>query len=316
MLAWVFFLAVLGVTMAIPMKRQMINIEQLRFPSGIAAAETLRALHSHGEKAVRAAKALGIAGLLAAVNQFWADGLRLIDKSNLVKLGATFDQRVVDEFNEAVFGKAWIDRTVMFAWDPIFIAAGALTGLRVSASMMLGGTLCWAVFVPILQHQGIITGHGVPRHRAMDALGRRGLHGHLRPALLRHAMAERAPGVRQSGQASSRAPKAGPSAKSTPSKRPMSWFLAGQVVSLVALAWLAHATFDMPVLAKRRGRAADLLPGPGGLPRDRRDRHDAGRRHGQGHAADLRRPQPGQHEHQPDERQHHGRRRHRRRPTC
>jgi uncharacterized oligopeptide transporter (OPT) family protein len=46
MLAWVFFIAVLGVTMAIPMKRQMINIEQLRFPSGIAAAETLRALHA------------------------------------------------------------------------------------------------------------------------------------------------------------------------------------------------------------------------------------------------------------------------------
>ena len=41
MLAWIFFLSVLGVTMAIPMKRQMINIEQLRFPSGIAAAETL-----------------------------------------------------------------------------------------------------------------------------------------------------------------------------------------------------------------------------------------------------------------------------------
>ena len=32
MLAWVFFLSVLGVTMAIPMKRQMINVEQLRFP--------------------------------------------------------------------------------------------------------------------------------------------------------------------------------------------------------------------------------------------------------------------------------------------
>ena len=39
MLAWVLFIAVLGVTMAIPMKRQMINIDQLRFPSGIAAAE-------------------------------------------------------------------------------------------------------------------------------------------------------------------------------------------------------------------------------------------------------------------------------------
>jgi len=31
MLAWVFLLSVLGVTMAIPMKRQMINVEQLRF---------------------------------------------------------------------------------------------------------------------------------------------------------------------------------------------------------------------------------------------------------------------------------------------
>ena len=56
-LPWVFFIAVLGVTMAIPMKRQMINIEQLRFPSGIAAAETLRALHAESSQGLRAAKA-------------------------------------------------------------------------------------------------------------------------------------------------------------------------------------------------------------------------------------------------------------------
>src|SRR5262249_32598851 len=53
MLAWVFFIAVLGVTMAIPMKQQMINIEQLRFPSGIAAAETLRALHAESAQGLR-----------------------------------------------------------------------------------------------------------------------------------------------------------------------------------------------------------------------------------------------------------------------
>jgi uncharacterized oligopeptide transporter (OPT) family protein len=62
MLAWVFLLSVLGVTMAIPMKRQMINVEQLRFPSGIAAAETLRALHSVGDRGRRSARALGWAG--------------------------------------------------------------------------------------------------------------------------------------------------------------------------------------------------------------------------------------------------------------
>jgi len=76
MLAWVFFIAVLGVTMAIPMKRQMINIEQLRFPSGIAAAETLRALHSKSSQGLRAAKALGLAGVIAAIDKVWAEGCR------------------------------------------------------------------------------------------------------------------------------------------------------------------------------------------------------------------------------------------------
>ena len=118
MLAWVFFLAVMGVTMAIPMKRQMINIEQLRFPSGIAAAETLRALHSHGAKAARAAKALGIAGMLAARRtSFWTDGLR---RSSAHKLEPFSLSALVDRFNEMVFGKAWIDRTVLFELGPDF----------------------------------------------------------------------------------------------------------------------------------------------------------------------------------------------------
>ena len=76
MLAWIFFLSVLGVTMAIPMKRQMINIEQLRFPSGIAAAETLRALHAAGDRGARSARALGWAGLGAVLGKFWAEGPR------------------------------------------------------------------------------------------------------------------------------------------------------------------------------------------------------------------------------------------------
>jgi len=149
--AWVFFLAVLGVTMAIPMKRQMVNIEQLRFPSGIAAAETLRALHSHGEKGMRAAKALGIAGAIAAVSQFLSDVLVLIKGSlEPFQIGS-----LVNQANAVLFGKAWMGRTVMFNWDPIFIAAGTITGMRVCLSMLISGTLCWAVFVPWVQATGL-----------------------------------------------------------------------------------------------------------------------------------------------------------------
>jgi uncharacterized oligopeptide transporter (OPT) family protein len=149
-LVWVFFLAVLGVTMAIPMKRQMVNIEQLRFPSGIAAAETLQALHSHGEKGMRAAKALGIAGILAAISEFWTDGLHLIRGAfERFELGS-----LLDKANALTIGGAWMGRTVMFSWDPIFMAAGTITGMRVCLSTLVSGTLCWMLVVPLIQHTG------------------------------------------------------------------------------------------------------------------------------------------------------------------
>lgn len=50
----------LGVFLAIPMKRQLINREQLPFPTGIAAAETLRSLYSQSREAIQ--KAYGLLG--------------------------------------------------------------------------------------------------------------------------------------------------------------------------------------------------------------------------------------------------------------
>src|ERR1700721_929003 len=111
MLAWVFFIAVLGVTMAIPMKRHMINIEQLRFPSGIAAAETLRALHAKSSRGLRAAKALGLAGLIAAIDKFWAEGLSTISAS----LERFSSEALLISLQKQLLGShyaAWSGRTV------------------------------------------------------------------------------------------------------------------------------------------------------------------------------------------------------------
>jgi uncharacterized oligopeptide transporter (OPT) family protein len=75
----VLFLAMLGVFMAIPMKRNMINVEQLPFPSGIAAAETLKSLYAEGGEAAQKAKglfgALGFGMLLAWIR----DGMQAIN---------------------------------------------------------------------------------------------------------------------------------------------------------------------------------------------------------------------------------------------
>jgi uncharacterized oligopeptide transporter (OPT) family protein len=238
-LAWVFFLAILGVTMAIPMKKQMINIEQLRFPSGVAAAETLRALHSHGAKGMRAAQALGIAGVLAAIDNFWHDGFAII-----ARLAPFSSDTLVTKFNAVVFGPAWIGRTVMFSWEPIFIASGAIMGMRVCVSILIGSIVCWMGFVPAFQHAGIITGSGFrdlvqwtlwPGVACMVTAS-------LMDLILQWRISLRAFfDLANMFSLKSKLPGGMESIET-----PMSWFAAGQFISLVALAWLAHASFGMP----------------------------------------------------------------------
>lgn len=245
-LAWVFFLAILGVTMAIPMKRQMINVEQLRFPSGIAAAETLHALHSHGQKGIRAAKALAVAGIISAVDKFWAEGLTTIN-SQWEKFSS---YALFTRAQEWILGKdhfaLWQGRTVMFAWDAIFIAAGALTGLRVCISMFIGGTLCWMVFVPICQQQGLISEAGGFRETVQWTLWG-GTACMVSSGILSFLLQWKAMvrAFRSLGSAFSSKKRAKVDEMDS-IETPFTWFAAGQLISLIALTWLAHETFGMP----------------------------------------------------------------------
>src|SRR3954451_7594656 len=244
MLAWVFFIAVLGVTMAIPMKRQMINIEQLRFPSGITAAETLRALHAESSQGLRAAKALGLAAVIAAIDKVWAEGLSAITPS----LERFSSGALLTDLQKWLLGshyEAWAGRTVVFSWDFIFLAAGAITGMRVCATMFVSGTLCWAVVVPILQTNGVIEGAAFAAivqwtlwfgASCMVAAGLVSFALSWRTALsafhdLGQMFAFRSAAVSEPERI----------------EAPMSWFAVGQIVSLVALAWLGHASFGMPI---------------------------------------------------------------------
>lgn len=249
-LAWVFFVALLGVTLAIPMKRQMINVEQLRFPTGIATAETLRALYSKGQTAVKSARALTWAAAAAALSEFLSDGLHLIGRpATRLRLSRWELGSLVDRLNGFVFGPAWSGRTVEFLWDPIFIGAGALMGIRAAASIFLGSTLCWAVFVPILQAHGAITGTGYRAIVPWTLWG--GVSCMVAAGFLSVLLQWRAIGRAFRGFSGL---FGAPSARNGPEldeldriETPMSWFFAGQLVSLVALAWLAKKSLDLPV---------------------------------------------------------------------
>jgi OPT family oligopeptide transporter len=64
---WVLALASLGVVLAIPLKRNMINREKLTFPSGTAAAVTLQGLYGKGSEALAKARTLFLTGGIAAL---------------------------------------------------------------------------------------------------------------------------------------------------------------------------------------------------------------------------------------------------------
>lgn len=139
----------MGVFLAIPLKRQMINHEQLRFPSGVAAAETLKNLFSDAKDAVKKAYMLIVGiGLGALVGIFNTGEGQLPILDRFFKFihfrlpeGVGAESYKVAGKLPAGFG---LDVSVLL------IAAGVITRLRVCLSMLAGSILLYFVIGPWL----------------------------------------------------------------------------------------------------------------------------------------------------------------------
>lgn len=166
---FVLFTAALGVFVAIPMKRQMINREQLRFPSGVAAAETLRSLYSHGAEALRKAYALlgalasgGVIGLLRSYGTL-TEQLRATGRPQLWLERVQAAVQIPDAINFS----GWLNplargQMAGLAFEPsvVLVGAGMIIGLRVCLSMLLGSVILYYFVAPKLlaidlAHQGM-----------------------------------------------------------------------------------------------------------------------------------------------------------------
>ncbi len=148
MFVWIGTIALLGVVMAIPMKQQMINIEQLRFPTGVAAAETLRALHGDEGDAQGKARILGWAGVLGAAVGFLRDAKSSFIPWNLpAKIEIPF---------LTLKGRPLVDYTLAAEGSLIMVGAGAIMGFRAAWSMLLGAVIMYGGIAPQLLAAGII----------------------------------------------------------------------------------------------------------------------------------------------------------------
>ncbi len=135
---WILLTALLGVFLAIPMKRQMINSEQLPFPSGIAAAETLRSLYAAGRESMLKARALIVALVVGA-------STALVRSFGCVPEQVFLNFKVTSARGVGFSGKAlgmWFEPSLLL------IAAGMIVGMRVSTWMLVGSAINYVALAP------------------------------------------------------------------------------------------------------------------------------------------------------------------------
>ena len=138
---WLTTAGILGVLLAVPLRQHFIVDEQLRFPDGMAAGETIIVLDGGDASARHAARALAFGAI-----------------ASMALMLMTEDARILNWF-PSVMG---VGTAVMLAtgvginWSLLSLGSGMLIGFRVDLSMFIGATLSWIVAPYLLLHYGVI----------------------------------------------------------------------------------------------------------------------------------------------------------------
>ncbi len=142
--AWLFAVSLIGVLVGLALRRQMLEVQQLPFPSGVATAETVREIYARGSEAASRVKHLLGAGIVAATTKLVGDFLIALPRFGPATNLAWFGLPVVSL------------RSLGFMLDPSFlmIGFGAIVGFRVGWSMLLGALIAWGVLAPWLFASG------------------------------------------------------------------------------------------------------------------------------------------------------------------
>ena len=176
---WLTTACTLGVLLAVPLRQHFIVDEKLPFVDGLATAETLVVLDPpRRSDAVLAVAAAGVAGdqaanapkldenrleLLASAARHAAMALMF----GVVLSAALMVFREDSHLSFASIPEGWVPAAVVstvvlakmgvgISYSVLSIGSGMLIGLRVCASMLLGGLLGWVIMPGLLVDNGVI----------------------------------------------------------------------------------------------------------------------------------------------------------------
>ncbi|KAL0480784.1 hypothetical protein AKO1_006934 [Acrasis kona] len=137
--AWALSVAFFGVYFAVPLRKQMIIIDKLKFPSGTATANTIEAMFAKGAETVRKAKIMLYYSIGAALWSLLVFFIPMVEEppmpNTLHSLGFTL------------------------YLDPLLTGGGMLSGMRATASMLFGGIVGYGILGPVIKGNNWVTGH-------------------------------------------------------------------------------------------------------------------------------------------------------------
>jgi len=137
---WVLSVMLVGIAVAIPLRRQMLIVDKLPFPVGIASAEMLREMHARGAEALARARAL-LSAALAGV---------------AMTICAQF--QLLASYGLPLSIRGFSARSLTMTLDPTLlpVGIGGLIGFRACCSLVLGAILAYGVLAPALMRNDSI----------------------------------------------------------------------------------------------------------------------------------------------------------------
>jgi len=148
---WGMAVAFLGVHFAVPLRKQMVVTEKLRYPTGTATAETIKAMYASGVEAMKKTKVLLWAGIFAASLKLlylaFPDSIGTLEDFSLNDVGLA---------GIAILSIPVYQLQIGFNLSPMMLGAGVLIGPRVGWSLLAGAIIAWGIMTPILINNGTV----------------------------------------------------------------------------------------------------------------------------------------------------------------
>jgi uncharacterized oligopeptide transporter (OPT) family protein len=138
---WLSTAGLLGVLLAVPLRQHFVVDEQLTYPDGVAAGETLMVLDGAGTNARRAAQALAIGAVASGMVMLMTEDAHVLNLFPSVTLLGT-----------AVTMAAGVGVN----WSLLSLGSGMIVGITVNVSMFIGMVAAWVIAPYALLRYGVL----------------------------------------------------------------------------------------------------------------------------------------------------------------